>query len=44
MLYRIKGSGEKAIEDTLAVISPSIGELAAIYGKVERGELNLFEE
>ena len=44
MLYRIKGSGEKAIEDTLAVISPSIGELAAIYGKVERGELNLFED
>ena len=44
MLYRIKGSGEKAIEDTLAVISPSIGELAALYGKVERGELNLFED
>ena len=44
MLYRIKGGGEKAIEDTLAVISPTIGELAAIYGKVERGELNLFED
>ncbi|MBQ2363932.1 MAG: DUF4924 family protein [Alistipes sp.] len=44
MLYRIKGGGERAIEDTLAVISPTIGELAAIYGKVERGELNLFEE
>ena len=44
MLYRIKGSGQKAIEDTLAVISPSIGELAALYGKVERGELNLFED
>ena len=44
MLYRIKGSGEKAIEDTLTVISPSIGELAALYGKVERGELNLFED
>ena len=44
MLYRIKGSGERAIEDTLAVISPSIGELAALYGKVERGELNLFED
>ena len=41
---RIKGGGERAIEDTLAVISPSIGELAAIYGKVERGEINLFEE
>ena len=44
MLYRIKGSGQRAIEDTLAVISPSIGELAALYGKVERGELNLFED
>lgn len=44
LLYRIKGGGEKAIEDTLAVISPVIGELAAIYGKVERGEINLFEE
>ena len=44
MLYRIKGSGERAIEDTLAVISPAIAELAAIYGKVERGEINLFED
>lgn len=44
MLYRIKGGGERAIEDTLAVISPAIAELAAIYGKVERGEINLFED
>ena len=44
MLYRIKGRGERAIEDTLAVISPAIGELAAIHGKVERGEINLFED
>jgi hypothetical protein len=44
MLYRIKGGGERAIEDTLAVISPAIGELAAIHGKVERGEINLFED
>ena len=44
MLYRIKGSGERAIEDSLAVISPAIGELAAIHGKVERGEINLFED
>ena len=44
MLYRIKGGGERAIEDTLAVVSPAIGELAAIYGKVERGEINLFED
>ena len=44
MLYRIKGERKSAIEDTLAVISPAIGELAAIYGKVERGEIDLYEE
>ena len=44
MLYRIKGGGERAIEDTLAVISPAIAELAAMHGKVERGEINLFED
>ena len=44
MLYRIRGGGEKAIEDTLAVVSPAIGELAALYGKVERGEVDLFKE
>lgn len=44
LLYRIKGGGQQAIADTLAVISPAIGELAALYGKVERGELDLFEE
>ena len=44
MLYRIKGGGERAIEDTLAVSSPAIGELAAMHGKVERGEINLFED
>lgn len=44
MLYRIKGGGERVIEDTLAVISPAIAELAAMHGKVERGEINLFED
>ncbi|MBR6543863.1 MAG: DUF4924 family protein, partial [Alistipes sp.] len=44
LLYKIKGGGEQAIADTLAVISPAVGELAALYGKVERGEINLFEE
>ena len=44
LLYRIKGGGESVISDTLAVISPAVGELAAIYGKVERGEIDLFEE
>lgn len=44
LLYRIKGGGERAIEDTLAVVSPAVAELAALYGKVERGELNLFED
>ncbi|MBO5717715.1 MAG: DUF4924 family protein [Alistipes sp.] len=44
LLYRIKGGGESVISDTLAVISPAIGELAAMYGKVERGEINLFDD
>ncbi len=45
MLYRIKGEGEKsAVADTVEFISPVIGELAALYGKVERGEIDLFKE
>ncbi|MBR2428459.1 MAG: DUF4924 family protein [Alistipes sp.] len=44
MLYRIKGEHQSVIVDTLAVVSPAIGELAAIYGKVERGEINLFDD
>lgn len=45
MLYRIKGEGDKsAVADTLEYISPVIGELAAIYGKVEHGEIDLFKE
>ncbi len=45
MLYRIKGQGEcPAIADTIDLVSPVIGELAAMYGKVERGELDLFKD
>ncbi|MDE6070008.1 MAG: DUF4924 family protein [Alistipes sp.] len=45
MLYRIKGQGDKtAVADTLEVVSPVIAELAALYGKVERGEIDLFKE
>lgn len=45
MLYRIRGNGgERAIADTLEVISPVIAELASVYGKVERGEIDLFKE
>ena len=45
MLYRIKGQGEtSAVADTIAFISPVIGELAAMHGKVERGEVDLFKE
>lgn len=45
MLYRIKGDQSKtgAIEDVVTLISPAIATLADIYGKVERGEFNLFE-
>lgn len=45
MLYRIKGEGDKsAVTDTIEFISPVIGELAAMYGKVERGEIDLFKQ
>ncbi len=44
MLYRIKGEGAKgAVADTLEYISPVIAELSAVYGKAERGEIDLFE-
>lgn len=46
MLYRIKGGnkGGEAIKDTIELISPVVGELAAMYGKVERGEVDLFKD
>ncbi len=44
MLYRIKGGGDSAINDTLEYISPVIGALTAMYHKVERGEIHLFED
>lgn len=45
MLYRIKGDTTKAgaIEDVVSLISPAIATLADMYGKVERGEIDLFE-
>ncbi|MFI3285045.1 MAG: DUF4924 family protein [Rikenellaceae bacterium] len=44
MLYRIKGDGGKgAVVDTIEYISPVIAELSSIYGKVERGEVDLFK-
>ena len=45
MLYRIKGQGERsAVSDTVEYISPVIAELAAMYGRVERGEIDLYKE
>jgi len=44
MLYRIRGEGgERAAADTVEYISPAVAELASMYGKVERGEVDLFE-
>ena len=45
MLYRIKGDKKRAeaITDTIELVSPVVAELAAMYGKVERGEIDLFE-
>ena len=44
MLYRIKGQGEKAVADTIEVVSPIIALLTDYYHKVERGEIDLFKE
>ena len=46
MLYRIKGDKkhDDAIKDTIELVSPVVAELAAMYGKVERGEVDLFDE
>ena len=46
MLYRIKGDAARAsaIGDTIELVSPVVGELAAMYGKVERGEIDLFKD
>lgn len=45
MLYRIKGEGERsAVTDTIEYISPVVAELAALHGKVERGEADLYKE
>lgn len=45
MLYRIKGQGESAaVSDTLQFISPVVAGLAALHGKVERGEMDLYKE
>lgn len=46
MLYRIKGDTRRAaaIGDTIELVSPVVGELAAMYGRVERGEVDLFKD
>lgn len=45
MLYRIKGDDAKgrAIDDVLDVISPLIAELASVFKKIERGEVDMFK-
>ena len=44
MLYRIKGEGEKAVADTIEVVSPVIALLTSYYHRVEKGEIDLFKE
>lgn len=44
ILYRIKGEGEKAVADTIEVVSPIIALLTDYFHKVERGEIDLFKE
>ncbi len=43
MLYRIKGEGDKpVVGEVVEFVSPVVAELAILYGKVERGEIDLF--
>ena len=46
MLYRIKGDKkrEEVIRDTMELVSPVVAELADMYRKVERGEVDLFKD
>ena len=46
MLYRIKGDEKRSttITDTIELVSPVVAELASMYGKVERGEVDLFKD
>lgn len=46
MLYRLKDDGQKskAVEDVIEVVSPVVAELAKVYGRAERGEIDLFED
>lgn len=45
MLYRIKGEGDRsAVAETIELVSPVVAELAVLYGKVERGEADLYKE
>ena len=46
MLYRIKGDEKRsaAITEIIELVSPVVAELAAMYGKVERGEVDLFKD
>ena len=44
MLYRIKGDRSKQgyIDDVIGLISPVVAELATMFRRVERGEVDLF--
>ena len=46
MLYRTKGDKKRdeAIRDTMELVSPVVAELADMYRKVERGEVDLFKD
>ena len=44
MLYRIKGDRSKQgyIDDVIGLISPVVAELATMFRRIERGEVDLF--
>lgn len=45
MLYRIKGDKSKsdAVEGVVEVVSPVIAELASVFRRIERGEVDMFK-
>jgi hypothetical protein len=43
MLYNMKGEGAR-VGDVLTLVSPVVAQLADAHRRIERGELNLFEE
>jgi flagellin-specific chaperone FliS len=44
MLYRMKGVKSEITDEVLQLVSPVVAQLADLYHKVERGEIDLYKE